>query len=130
MLVSMIPAKVRLLIDWIHIREAERRGRRVTPVELALIEQSRFTRFELQPDAVLLENPETGESVRYLPCPEMTAFLEQFSQAALLKVPGHSPPGLPSRAGWHLRAPSVDGSPGGTATYPTSFILSRIPEEP
>ena len=76
----MIPAKVRLLIDWIHIREAERRGRRVTPVELALIEQSRFTRFELRPGSVLLENPHTGESVHYLPCPEMTAFLEQFNK--------------------------------------------------
>ena len=92
----MIPAKVRLLIDWIHIREAERRGRRVTPVELALIEQSRFTRFTLQPGSVLLETPTTGESVHYLPCPEMTAFLEQFIQ--------------------------------GTSTYPTSFILSRMPE--
>ena len=92
----MIPAKVRLLIDWVHIREAERRGRRVTPVELALIEQSRFTRFELRPESVLLENPERGESIHYLPCPEMADFLEQFGR--------------------------------GTATYPTSFILSRKPE--
>ena len=92
----MIPAKVRLLIDWVHIREAERRGRRVTPVELALVEQSRFTRFEVRPGSVLLENPRTGESVHYLPCPEMNVFLEQFSQ--------------------------------GTSTYPTSFILSKMPE--
>ena len=92
----MIPAKVRLLIDWVHIREAERRGRRVTPVDLALREQSRYTRFELKADAILLENPDAGESIRYLPCPELAAFLDQFSH--------------------------------GTATHPTSFILSRMPD--
>jgi hypothetical protein len=76
----MIPTTVRLAVGWAHIREAERRGRRVTPVELALVEQSRFARLELAPDAVLLVDAATGQPVRYAAGPELAVFLQDFVQ--------------------------------------------------
>jgi hypothetical protein len=82
MLKSMIPDTVRLAIDWMHIREAERRGRRVTPVELALVEQSRFARLDVTNGALVLIDAQTGEPVGYAPCPELAAFLERFNAGA------------------------------------------------
>lgn len=76
----MIPTTIRLAVGWTHIREAERRGGRVTPVELALVEQSRFARFELAPDSVLLVEAATGQPVRYAACPELAVFLQEFGQ--------------------------------------------------
>jgi hypothetical protein len=76
----MIPTTVRLAVDWTHIREAERRGRRVTPVELALVEQSRFARLELAPEGVRLFDAATGQPVRYAACPELAVFLQEFGK--------------------------------------------------
>ena len=45
----MAPAAFRLVVDWVHIREAERRGRRVTPLALALAEQTRYQAGQLTP---------------------------------------------------------------------------------
>jgi hypothetical protein len=78
----MIPPTVCLAVGWAHIREAERRGRRHTPVELALVEQSRFARLELAPDGVLLEDSAAGRRVRYTACPALAAYLEAFGLGA------------------------------------------------
>ncbi len=70
---------LRLVVDWVHIREAERRGRRVTPQALALVEQSRFSAGQMTPDAVVLTDGLTGAQVRYAPDPALAEFQRRFA---------------------------------------------------
>ena len=79
------PPRLRLLVDWVHIREAERRGRRVTPFGLALAEQSRFSAGQITPEAVVLIEPLTGGAMRYAPCPALLEYLRRFRQGHTLE---------------------------------------------
>ena len=76
----MDPPTLRLVVDWVHIREAERRGRRVTPLALALAEQTRFQAGQLTPEAILLVDSFNGERVRYAPHPAVAEFNRRFAK--------------------------------------------------
>jgi hypothetical protein len=75
----MVPPTLRLVVDWVHIRDAERRGRRVTPVALALAEQTRFRAGQITPEAVVVIDDLTGAPVRYAPHPSLAAYLRRFA---------------------------------------------------
>jgi hypothetical protein len=74
----MVPPSLRLVVDWVHIREAERLGRRVTPFGLALAEQSRFVTGRLTPEAIILVDGLTSAEVRYAAHPALAEYLQRF----------------------------------------------------
>jgi hypothetical protein len=75
----MLP-RLYLQVDWVHIREAERRGRHVTPFGLALAEQSRFSAGQITAEGIVLVDSLTGAAVRYAPCPSLLEYLRCFRQ--------------------------------------------------
>ncbi len=70
---------LRLTVDWVHIREAERLGRRVTPLALALGEQTRYRAGQLTPEGIVLFDSLSGEPVRYAPHPAIAEYHQRFS---------------------------------------------------
>ncbi len=74
----MVPTALRLVVDWVHIREAERRGRRVTPLGLALAEQTRFQAGHLSPEAIVVVDSLSGAEVRFAPHPTLSEFHRRF----------------------------------------------------
>ena len=74
----MAAPTLHLTVDWVHIREAERLGRRVTPLALALGEQTRFQAGQLMPEAIVLFDSLSGEPVRYAPHPDIAAYNQRF----------------------------------------------------
>jgi hypothetical protein len=74
----METSALRLVVDWVHIREAERRGRTVTPFGLALLEQTRFCAGQITPEAILLTDAFSGETERLAPHPALLAYLQRF----------------------------------------------------
>jgi hypothetical protein len=78
----MAAPTLRLSVDWVHIREAERKAagvgtRRtaVSPVLLAIREQTRFTNATFTPNAVVLIDEPTEKRVRYADSPALRAYV-------------------------------------------------------
>lgn len=76
----MVPPSVCLVIDWIHIREAERCGRMVSPFGLALVEQSRFCAGQVAADGICLIDGATGTEARYAPNTELLDYQRRFAR--------------------------------------------------
>jgi hypothetical protein len=76
----MVPPALRLFVDWVHIREAERRGRSVTPFGLALAEQSRFAAGSVAPEGITLVDALTGAEARYRPNADLSDYLRRFAR--------------------------------------------------
>ena len=72
------PTSLTIAVDWIHIREAERRGangnRAVTPFSLALVEQSQFSSGRITDEAVIFIDYD-GHQVSYPPCQPLQEYL-------------------------------------------------------
>ena len=72
------PTTLTVAVDWIHVREAERRGangnRAVTPFTLALVEQSRFSSGRVTDEAVIFIDYD-GHQVRFPPCQLLQEYL-------------------------------------------------------
>jgi len=82
--VGVIPAHITLIVDWPQIRHAERVAlgtghRKLTPVGLALTEQTRFCRGEFTDAGIVLYDGLTLVPVTYDHNPELKAYLERWA---------------------------------------------------
>lgn len=76
----MVPPSLRLVIDWVHIREAERLGRAISPFGLALVEQSRYCAGQVAEDGIRLIDGATGAEARYAPNPDLLEYQRRFAR--------------------------------------------------
>ncbi len=76
----MAPPSLRLVIDWVHIREAERCGRTLSPFGLALVEQTRFCAGQVAEDGIRLIDGATGAEACYAPNPDLFDYQRRFAR--------------------------------------------------
>jgi hypothetical protein len=80
---TVVPTSVTFAVDWVHLREAERQAAGnassrcsvLSPVLLALQEQSRFANGEFTDDGVVLVDAHSRRKIRYAHNPALRAYL-------------------------------------------------------
>src|SRR5687768_2598351 len=81
-------ASLTISVDWIHIRQAERRAgngnRSLAPFALALVEQSRYTTGRITENAVYLTDFD-GAVARYKACEPLREFLAAWHRGESLQ---------------------------------------------
>src|SRR5688572_14965945 len=85
---KLSPSPLTVTVDWIHIRQAERRAgngnRSLAPFALALVEQTRFVTGRVTENAIYLTDFD-GAVVRYKACEPLREYLAAWQRAESLQ---------------------------------------------